>query len=98
MKKLEVYQMDHGELDSLINKTFYNGKEEYCFIAFEEMNDGMEKLYTGINAQEPVGYSKEKIEEIINGNYSNAFTSDFLKVLCLKGLIPEGNFLISAWW
>lgn len=97
MHKFEVIELEYIELDDLINKEFFNLEDKYSFCESEEVSNDSEKLFYEIKVSEIGSVEEEEIKEFINGETLYRTRAALLE-LCRRGIIEEGNYLISVCW
>lgn len=95
MKKVSYIELDYGELEDLIKKTYGHS---YEFVAQEELMNDMSKTYS-VKKEVLEQWDQEDLDGFItSGRIKNWRTHTILTDLANKGIIEEGDYLINISW
>lgn len=92
MQTKTVINMEYDELDALINEHIPSANGEYEFIAYQEANNG--SLYSFDVDSRVAPSDREKIEK---GDLMWQ-AGGLLDMLCEKGVIPAGEYIVEVFW
>ena len=92
------FEVDGFDLTDFICNYYGCTKNHYNFGIDQEMGNGDEKSFT-IKKEELDEYEQEILDNFVDTKQSEGYISHILlQDLCNKGLIEEGNYLISLYW
>jgi hypothetical protein len=97
MQKKTVIEMEYGELEKLIEKTY--GFEEYSIPAEEEM--GNYCSYTTELTKDEVldGYDKEDLEKMKTSKKPMQWRTHLLmQDMCNNGILEPGDYVVKIFW
>lgn len=86
-----IYCISHRGLEEALAKTFQS-LEDYCFVSDLEASNHSNYTFT------VTGQGSLEALAAINSNTSYNITLDALNVMCSRGLIPPGEYLVEVSW
>jgi hypothetical protein len=110
IKQRTVYEIEYHEVEKLVHEHFgvghdpkpYN-RQAYNFVAAEECGNDCCIEIPSVSADpfddDDVDYYQEEIDQfLIDGTPGNLPNSIIMGLLCQRGLIPPGNYLVQVCW
>ena len=102
MKKTSYIEMDYSELESLVMKHFpaspTRKNRDWSFVADHEANNYSKYDFQVTPKTTVDKYDQQKLDEYYKNGQSQFMADVFLDLLCGKGIIEAGDYLIEVFW
>ena len=97
MIKKQVIEMEYGELEKLIEKTY--GFEEYCFPAEQEIDNDSSWTTKLVANEELDEWDKKDLEEMkATKKPKQRRTHLLMQDMCNNGILEPGDYVIQICW
>jgi hypothetical protein len=97
MEKKTMFTCDYNEFERLVVETFKVDQDYYEFVA--DMECGNDSGHEFNVKKEPLGkYEQEDLDKWLAGSGQGWMTHNLIQEMCNRGVIEEGNYLISVCW
>lgn len=87
MKAMMFNVMDFEELEDFVHK--HLDREDWSLVVETSATNGCDYAYMDINSEDKPLYEL---------NESSLPPRDALMHLCIRGILPAGNYLVQVWW
>lgn len=92
--KKVIYSISYNDLEELFARVFSN-LQDYCFVSDQEAGNNSQHRFI-VNSLD--GDGAQAALEAINNDTSYNIALDALNVMCYKGLIRPGEYLVEVSW
>lgn len=92
----QIHQVAYFDLDDFVSLTYGMPFES---VSIEEWDNDSSHTFSGIGSGPLSKYESRVLDEIkTSGEFPNGCLRPILHDLCLRGLIPPGDYIINASW
>lgn len=92
--KKVVYSISYNDLEELFARTFPN-LQDYCFVSDQGADNDSQHSFTVTSLD---GDEAQEALNAINNDTSYNIALDALNVMCYKGFISPGEYLVEVSW
>lgn len=89
-----VYSINYNDLEELFARVFSN-LQDYCFVSDQEAGNNSLHSFTVTSLD---GDEAQAALDAINNDASYNIVLDALNVMCYKGFISPGEYLVEVSW
>lgn len=93
-----IIKLDYNAFDKLVNEHLPQAKGKYEFVQAQECGNDTDHLFEGITAEEPSDFDKQWTLPDLERGKLDWRAHKILKLLCRKGAVKPGNYLIQVSW
>lgn len=97
MIKKQVIEMEYGELEELIEKTY--GFEEYSIPAEEEKGNDCSLTFNLVKGEEPNEWHKKDLAKMKETKKPMQYRTHILmQDMCNNSILEPGDYIVNIFW
>lgn len=95
-KEEKIFRVEYNELDRFIQEAY--GNKEFSVVSDQEGRNDSSLSFGDISDRELDEYDLEVLDSFKKGKNPGFCTHVILNDLCVRGLIPPGDYIVDVCW